>query len=62
LKLIKALLRGSIIKESYDITLVTLIKFSRELDDYEISPFLYLLGNKLKYEYSKYEFKLELLQ
>ena len=61
LKLIKAVLRGSLLNESYDITLVTIIKFQKELNDIEIIPFLYILETKLKSEYSKYEIKLELL-
>ncbi len=62
LKLIKAVLRGSLLNESYDITLVTIIKFQKELNDVEIIPFLYILETKLESEYSKYEIKLQLLQ
>jgi len=51
MKLIKALLNQSLIKESYDITLITLIKFQNDLDDREISSFLYVLENKLKNEF-----------
>ena len=58
MKLIKAVLRGSLLNESYDITLVTIIKFQKELNDVEIIPFLYILETKLESEYSKYEIKL----
>jgi hypothetical protein len=47
--------------EDYDITMLATKRFIIELDDNDFNNFVYFLENKLKYDRSKYEFKLEIV-
>jgi len=60
-KIIKALLQESMKSEDYDITMLATKRFIIELDDNDFNNFIYFLENKLKYDRSKYEFKLEIV-
>ena len=60
-KIIKAILQESIKSEAYDITMLTLNRFILELDDSDVINFIYFVENQLKYDKSKYDFKLEIV-